>query len=110
MLKTSFDKVWELEPELLNETCSYKFRNNYNVSIYLVRYYQLVNGLFEPRSNKFGHYFSLKNYKDVINAINNQKYKCICLNDDIDDDFELIKDEVNKTFESKFPIKSSFER
>lgn len=110
LLKDSFNKVWELEPELLNKTCSSKFRNNYNLSIYLIRYYQLINGLFIPRTPKFGHYYSATKYNEIINAIDNQTYKCICINDDVDDNFEEIKEKINKALENKFPNKSSFER
>lgn len=109
-LKSSFNDAWKLEPDILENTCKSRFRDNYNVSIYLIRYYQLVKGLFIPRSCKFGKYFSLKDYDRVIDAFNNKKYKCICMNDDIDSNFEEIKNKINTTLENIFPSKSEFEK
>jgi uncharacterized protein (TIGR02677 family) len=46
--KSTFVKMWELEPELLNEVCSHKFRQKEDVSQYVLREYQKLTGGFVP--------------------------------------------------------------
>lgn len=110
LLKTTFEEVWENNEDILTKTCSSKFRTNEDVNIFLMRYYQLLTGRFLPRSCHFGHYFSMKDYQKAIEAIKKQTYKCICINDDSNTDFEHIKEEINQAFACKFKDSSSFER
>ena len=44
-------------------------------------------------------------------TILNKKYKAICLNDAaVDEEFESAKNYTNKLFETKFPVKSDYEK
>jgi len=111
-LKSYFEKIYDLETDLVNSTTSHKFRDKGDVTQYLVRYFQLLDGNFIPRSRKFGKLFSISNDNSaLVDAIINHKYKSICTNDDEDTiDFEKAKKEINDAFEKAFPEKSSFEK
>ena len=94
--KSYFDFLWELDPILLDETCKNKFRSKTDVSIWLVRYWQLLTGNFEPRSINFGHYFDLHHFLNdpkSIKAVQRGKYKCICLNDTNAEGFDFFNEQ-----------------
>ena len=111
-LKSTFEKMYELEKDEFENTSSHKFRDKSDITQYLVRYYQLLSGDFIPRSSKFGGYFDIdKNNQKIIDAIEKQKYKAVCINDSSDTyDFEKAKKEINEAFEKILPEKCSFEK
>lgn len=110
-LKSTFDEVWEKEFEVLTKTSQSRFRSKDNVNQWLMRYWQLASGNFEPRSVKDGKNFMLSDEnEDAINAIKNQKYKLICLNDTVKiTNFKKVKEDIKKAFEYILPEKSDFE-
>lgn len=110
-LKSTFEEVWKKEEEILKKTSASKFRNKENVNQWLMRYWQLAAGKFEPRSINDGKNFMLgDDNQGAINAIINQKYKLICLNDTVNiTNFEQVKDEITDAFNNILSIKSSFE-
>lgn len=114
--KEYFDKIWSLEKEKCENTSKSKFRNKENITQYLIRYFQLLDGNFIPRSNKFGKLLEIKDNKSIKNIllhIEKQKEKIICINDnDINGkvDFEVAKKKINKAFEKILPEKSTYER
>lgn len=71
----------------------------------------LATDQFEPRSINDGKNFMLgDDNQGAINAIINQKYKLICLNDTVNiTNFEQVKDEITDAFNNILSIKSSFE-
>ena len=111
-LKSYFYKVWELVPKLADGTSSHKFRNKSDITQYLIRYFQLMDGNFYPRTPKIGKYFGVSNNnEEIIDSIINQKYKMICINDsDSNVDFEKSKKEINDAFDNILNEKSSFEK
>jgi len=110
--KSSFAKVWEKEPEILEKTCISKFRNMDCVNQWLVRYWQLCEGNFTPRRTLGKSYtVTIDNYKEVANIIKTQEQPMICINEECSmEEFEIIKKEINKAFEYILPDKSSFEK
>ena len=112
-LKSSFDKLWEIDKEECESTQSHKFRDPSDISQYAVRYLQLVEGNFVPRSSKFGKYLEIhdSNINEVCDTIKNQKYHVVCLNDtDESCDFEKDKKALIEAFDKILPEKSSFEK
>lgn len=112
-LKNSFDEVWEKEQDTLVNTSKHKFRNNEDVTEWVVRYWQLCKGKFKPRNTKkFGKYFFVTDdNKKIVEEIKKQKHKVICINDVKDNfDFESAKKQIIEAFKSILPEKSSFER
>lgn len=110
--KQSFSTVWKLEPELLIETASDRFRNNFHVNHWIFQNWQQITGNFYPRNIKFGKMFSISdNNKELINAIIKHKYKCLCINDDYGlKNFDKVKSEIIEALEYILPDKSTFEK
>ncbi|MDY5989705.1 MAG: Stealth CR1 domain-containing protein [Coprococcus catus] len=111
-LKKTFKEVWELEPKLLAETCSHRFRDERDVSQCVFKFWQLLNGRFyNYNKRKFGRSFLVsKMTPDICQAIRNHQYKAICINDSDNIDFEKTKQMINEAFEEALPEKSVYER
>lgn len=111
-LKDTFDKVWNKEPDVLNETCMSKFRNDSNVNHWIFKDWQLATGLFYPRSPKFGKMFLKKIDKEILNSVKRKKYKVVSINDVdyTEEEFVIAKKQISEAFDSIYPEKSSFEK
>ncbi|HFI0710401.1 TPA: Stealth CR1 domain-containing protein [Streptococcus suis] len=110
--KTTFRKLYELEPELFSMNDKSRFRTKSDVTEWLMRYWQLASGDFVPRSVKFGAYYNISNNPEqIIKDIKESKHSLICINDsDEITEFEKVKSQLLLVFEEKFPIKSCFEK
>ena len=111
--KSTYQKLWELEPELLSDVCSHPFRHREDVSQYVLREYQKLSGDFVPRNtHKFCKYFNLKpENPELVKTITKQTAKCICINDsNFEIPYEHVKRELNDAFSKLFPQKSQFEK
>ena len=110
-LKKTLEEVWEADEALLDETSRHRFRDVEDVSQYVFKYWQLLNGNFTPyNKRKYGRMFELgRQTEEACNAILNQKYKMICINDSQSVDFAEDKKRLIQTFETVFSEKSTFE-
>lgn len=109
--KSTFEELWKMEKDLLDVASKNKFRGETDVSQCLARYWQLCSGDFIPRRT-LGKSYSVKidNYKNIAKKIEQQKLQMISLNESCtEDEFEIIKKEINGAFEKILPEKSSFE-
>ena len=110
--KSTYEKLWDLEGELLNQVCSHPFRHKEDVNQYVLRKYTKLNGEFVPKNvNKFCKYYNLqKENKDLVETITRQKAPVVCINDsNTKIPYESVKQELKRAFEQIFPEKSSFE-
>ena len=75
--KKTYEKLWKLEPELLNEVCSHKFRQKSDINQYVLREYQKLSGNFIPRNvQKLNGYYEISNNNEkLLQAITQQKKK-----------------------------------
>ena len=111
-LKSVFSEVWENEEEILKETSSHRFRDEHDVNIYLFRVWNLMKGNFVPGNiHKIGKaFFIVDKNMAPCHAIETQKYKMICINDDCDEETYLyMKEQVIRSFNKILPEKCSFE-
>jgi len=110
-LKSTLNEVWEKNYEILDKTCSNRFRNMQDVNQYLFRYWQLVRGDFSPVSlrDSIKYNVNMNVIDDVEKLILNQSKAIVCLNDDCESDFDLCAQRIIKAFEFLLPQKSSFE-
>lgn len=118
MLKSTYKTLWEKEYDILDATCSHRFRETTDVNQWLFKEWQIASGNFDVRSNSFGKSFyvdrdgltTIKN--EMINYIKNSKGKCICINDGemTDKEFENLVKDLTTVFEEKFPNKSKYEK
>ena len=110
--KSTFDILWEKEPELIHQTCQHRTRTKQDITSYCVRDWQLFSGGFVPKKpiGKLFHTAAMRYSDEAIDYLRKQKGKVICLNDTEDEvDFELHKKMIVEEFEKLFPRKSSFE-
>ena len=97
----------------MDETSRKKFRDSTQVNQWVFKYWQLADGRFEPQSVKTGRCFHLRDQgvEKLCEAIRQQKYAQICINDtDQTTEFEKKKEEIRKAFEEILPNKSKYER
>lgn len=112
-LKSTFETLWDLEPEILDETCRCRFREKLNVNQYLFKFWQLVTGQFHPTSLKETHCYHLRErwIPEVCRAIRNKQFSVICINDiGVIDDIASAASQIIAAFEDMMPEKSSFEK
>ncbi len=110
-LKSTFEEVWEREPDLLDEISKNKFRTKNDVNQYLMRYWQLVKGDFSPRNSSIGACLSVSDdMQSILSCLTKQKYKLLCINDDPNvSDMVAIMDAFISCMDMAFPDKCSFE-
>lgn len=111
-LKSTFETLWTIAGERINESCLNKFRGYNDVSHWLMRYWNLCSGNFEPRSSMIGKFFVAQNSNTrLCSYIRKQKGKMVCVNDmSTDIDFEKAKKEVNSVLDYILQEKSLFEK
>lgn len=112
-LKSTFEEVWKKESDLLDMTCRSRFRENTNVSQYLMRYWQLVSSHFHPTNvckNAYCYDLGKDNLKEVCSTIEEQKKSIVVLNDGKVKDFESTKNALITSFEKILFEKSNFEK
>lgn len=111
--KATFKEVWERHEDILLRTTASRFRSIADVNPWVLRYWQLANGDFVPLNvRKDSAYFSISDNTlyDIVNTIECQKKKIVCLNDGKVSSFEAAKREINAAFHKILPEKSSFEK
>lgn len=111
LLKSSFYQAWEKYHDALDATCRSKFREKDQVNIYLIRYWQLLNGNFHP-VRLGGNYLTIsnENLSDIERTLLDPKHLACCINDDPNDyDFAQMKKQLTNIFDRAFPLPSTFE-
>lgn len=111
LLKSTMEAVWEQEEELLDKTCSDRFRQQTNVNQWLFKYWQLADGNFVPVSAKDKHCYHIKTIiDDACRSVEKSEFKILCINDTgKTDNFEEKAVAIRQSFEKLLPEKSSFE-
>lgn len=111
-LKSTFEKIWELEPEILSETNNSRFRKDSDVNQYLFRYWQLVSGQFNCRNTMADSVYldiSRHSHRNIVAQIKNKNNRVIVINDGECENYEEKTDFLKMAFLDVFPDKSSFE-
>lgn len=111
LCKSTFERVWELAPQVLDETCRNRFRYRQDVNQYIMGYYQLCTGNFLPRRADFGKCYRIElDQQKIRQDIRSGTHKVICINDHPGiTDFTEQKALLISLFERRYPKKSSFE-
>lgn len=114
--KSVTEKVWAALSDQLCKSCSNKFRTPQDIIHQIFSIWAMLEGEFSPVSREHhGKVFSgvLSEKDDIVNAILNESYRMICINDSelvTDEDYLLMKQAIKDAFEKVFPSKSSFEK
>lgn len=110
-LKSNFQEVWDLEPEVMYNATKARFRSADDVNHWLIKDWYICKGEFVPRSTKWGRKFELGEESGECDYIRKQKGKVVCLNESRDDiDFEHIQKNLIEAFETILSEKSGFEK
>ena len=111
MKKSVLKEIWKKEPEALDRASRNKFRAYSDVTQRLITMWQICSGMFVPHKYQGKMYLvDDTNYKEAAEAVREQKYPIISLNETGDGNFEAIKLEINKALETLLSEKSGFER
>lgn len=116
ILKSTIEKVWKENREILEATSSHKFRNADDVNQFIFKNEQYVTGKFHPYNiNRFGRAIQLDDtiegvVEDVCRTITDSGYKMICINDCNIEDFDNTRTKINAALEKILPNPSVWER
>ncbi len=113
LLRSTFETLWELEPEILGNTASHKFRNREDVTIYLMRDYQKMTGNFYPVNleKESGYYDVSDDNRRVCADIRRHIHRYICINDTGKNySVKRASKQLQRAFEAAYPHKSSYEK
>ena len=109
-LKSTYETIWRLEPEVMDKVSSHKFREPTDVSQWLIRDWQIASGRFVPRSPRIGKRFIQPIDDEVVGFIVGQKAKMVCVNDDATEaTFESEKQRLIDAFQTILPNRSLYE-
>lgn len=114
--KSTLERVWEDVEKPLLESTSHRFRSSNDFTHQLFSLWEMIDGDFNPVSIEHHgtHFWNPAKQKDkIIDAVLNQKYRMICINDSgliSKEDYLILKDELRAAFAKAFPEKSSFEK
>ena len=110
--KTTFEIIWRKEYQLLDYTCSNKFRNLTDCTNQLIRYWQLVTGQFIPFSRPNAVCVKACAAPTVLrDGILSLKNKMICVNEGMEDvDYMYRSQYLRDLFEIRLPEMSDFEK
>lgn len=111
-LKSTFEEVWDYAGDRLTAVSKNRFRSPDDYTQELFRTWQICRSHFNP----YNTYQDTKMFplllrsKQAIQALYDQSYKLVCLNDNQHiRDYERVMTEIEQAFESILPEKSAFE-
>lgn len=109
--KSTFSKIWEKEPKLLDSVCNNRFRTVQDITSWLMSTWNACEGHLIPTSHKWGAHYELGVDDEAIyRAIREQTCTCVCLNDSSSGiDFEVTRQKLQQAFEAVLPEKCSYE-
>ena len=110
--KSTYETLWQAEPELLRKVCSHPFRHKEDVSQYVIREWQKLSGDFVNKNSYWlCKYFDVSEHNEkLLRMIRKHTGKIACVNDSNHGiDFEKAKAEINAAFAEGFPERSAFE-
>ena len=112
MKKSTLRKLWEVEPEALENGSRNHFRTYTDVTQYLIRYWQLCEGNIVPRRTLGKMCIVNKdNVSYYAEGIARQEWQMVSLNEDCTpEEFVVIKKSINESLFKLFPTKSTFEK
>ena len=110
--KSTFETIWEREPELLRETCSHRFRTADDVNQWLAVWWQVAAGSFAPALiDNVVSGADEETIDGICSVIRGQSHDMLCINDPSEDiGFAALSERLKRELEVILPEKSSFEK
>lgn len=110
LTKENFKAFFDLAPLWKEKTIRTRFRSKNDLTIWGVRYFQIVSGKISPRVYNFGKFYTYKQKDAIIKELCKAKHSVIDINDVEIENYDRIVFEIVNAFEKKFPEKSTFEK
>lgn len=108
--KTLFEEVWQAEPELMQKTCTHRFRNSTDVVQHMFKAWQICSGNFVPRKTLCKGYGLFSDGDAIRDHILHQRLPMICVNDENGyENFEQVKNDLISWFDRILHDKSEYE-
>lgn len=110
--KSSFEELWEAEPELLERTTANRFRSSDDVNQWLALWWQVAGGNFAPFvTDNVVSDVTEESVDELCSLITAQSHDMVCVNDPSGDiDFDALSAKLKAAFETILPKKSMFEK
>lgn len=111
-LKTTFQAVWEAEPELLRRTTAHRFRSADDVNQWVCLWWQVASGQFAPyNTDNLVSSADGQTIDALCTAIRQQRHDMICINDPEGEvDFDHLSARLQAAFAAILPDKCGFEK
>ena len=111
--KSTFERLWAEEGDLLLECSRSRFRSKTDLTHWLMKCWNICEGSFAVRPTSWGRHYEL--WEDGIDGIcadlSAGKYRAVCINDSKTDiDFDSLKMRLTQAFDALVPQPSGFER
>ena len=102
LLKSTFEILWDRDFEMLDRTCQCKLRDEGNVSIYVVRYEQLLSANFEPKKNENAFLQVTDGETKLARAL--EKSQSVCINDvELEEkEYVIIRSRIQALLDKKY--------
>lgn len=110
--KSTFEAVWNAEPELLRRTTEHRFRSAEDVNQWLCLWWQVASGQFTPfNTDNLVSCADEQTIDGLCDAIVRQKHDMICINDpESPVNFDALSARLQAAFAKILPEKSEFEQ
>ena len=111
-LKSTFETLWNEEPELLRRTTGNRFRSNDDVNQWLALWWQVASGSFAPAAvDNVVEDVTEKTADGLCRLIREQQHDMVCVNDPSEEiDFAALSEKLYAAFSEILPKKSAFEK
>jgi hypothetical protein len=112
-LKSTFEELWQKEPDILNRECHHRFRDIYSPNQYIFRYWQFATGRFYPTNiRNRAELCSILDWTmpQVERTVRQRSIPVIIINDEPESDFDRWQPVLLDAFQSILPEKSMFEK
>lgn len=112
-LKSTFEKAWKTDEDILDTTSRHHLRDDHDVNQWLLRMFQLAEGNFIPGKPIGKSSFVLtEDNEEIIRMITGQRIPMICVNDGniSEKAFPRVQAEILSAFSQILPERSQFER
>lgn len=109
--KSTFEAVWNAEPELLRRTTGHRFRSADDVNQWVCLWWQIASGQFAPfNTDNVVSCADESTMDELCRIIHTQSHDMLCINDpEKPVDFETLSARLRGAFAEILPEKSEFE-
>lgn len=107
--KSLFIEFMEKNSKQRIETTHNRFRSIKDISIWGIRYYQIVTGNVSARWFNFGKFYTFEQHELIVKDILKGKHHIIDINDTNVENYPEVLKNITNAFEKKLTKKSSFE-